>query len=283
MTARKGHISIETLKTVFIAGAGKGIGLALVENLLENNPSLKVYATYRTKKTSTALFSLQKRLKTRLFVYQLHGVKQYGEARPIERSSEEFGEEFGEEFSECQWIDMVNVFLKDVVEIDLFINCIGFLSGSGRVPEKKLADINIDYLLESFCSNSLPVVLFAKHLFSFFKNKSPSAFISLSARVGSISDNSLGGWYGYRASKAANNMFVKNIALEFSRLNLNTLVMSLHPGTTDTDLSKNFIKNTKYQVHSPNQTAKNMIEVIEKKTLDDHGGFFDWRGEEILW
>jgi NAD(P)-dependent dehydrogenase (short-subunit alcohol dehydrogenase family) len=110
-----------------------------------------------------------------------------------------------------------------------------------------------------------------------------SVFATISAKVGSISDNRLGGWYAYRASKAALNMFIKNIAIEFARNKKKIILLSLHPGTTKTELSEPFTKNTKYQLHTPIETAKNLLSVIENKTLDDSGKFFSWDGEELPW
>ncbi len=125
--------------------------------------------------------------------------------------------------------------------------------------------------------------MLAKYLFPFLKNSSPAVFASLSARVGSIRDNRSGGWYSYRASKSAHNMMLKNIALEFDRFRCNTLALALHPGTTKTKLSKPFLRNSRYTLHSPEQAASNLLDVILGKSLDCNGSFFDWEGKQIDW
>ena len=93
----------------------------------------------------------------------------------------------------------------------------------------------------------------------------------------------MGGWYGYRASKAALNMFIKNISLEFARNRLKTLVTAFHPGTTDTELSKPFTKNTRYKLHSPAESAANFLKVFSGRNIDETGTFISWDGECIPW
>jgi NAD(P)-dependent dehydrogenase (short-subunit alcohol dehydrogenase family) len=125
--------------------------------------------------------------------------------------------------------------------------------------------------------------LLAKHFFELLKHKKPSVFAAISAKVGSIQDNQMGGWYGYRASKAALNMFLKNIALEFERRNAKTLVLALHPGTTVTELSKPFIAKTKYTLHTPEQTADNLLAVINEQDISSNKRFLSWDQTELPW
>ena len=107
--------------------------------------------------------------------------------------------------------------------------------------------------------------------------------VTISAKVGSISDNKLGGWYGYRASKSALNMFIKNISIEYKNRKAPCIALAIHPGTTDTELSKPFIARSKLTIHTPEQTAENILNVIDSKRLEDSGKFLSWDGTEIAW
>ena len=135
-------------------------------------------------------------------------------------------------------------------DIYLFINCVGFLHGEQILPEKNVNQITADKLLYYFKVNTLVTPLFAKYFKSNLRHKNESYFVSLSAKVGSIEDNKIGGWYGYRSSKAALNMIMKNLAIEFSRYGSSCIFLSIHPGTTITDLSEPFIKNLFATTHS---------------------------------
>jgi len=150
-------------------------------------------------------------------------------------------------------------------------------------PERSLGDLQPDNLLQLFSTNSLVAPLLAKHLFRLFRNPDYAVFASLSALVGSIEDNRLGGWYGYRASKAALNMFLKTVAIEFERRRCNTTVLAIHPGTTVTELSKPFIKHASHHIHSPEETASNLINLILNRTIKDNGTFWSWTGEKLPW
>jgi NAD(P)-dependent dehydrogenase (short-subunit alcohol dehydrogenase family) len=111
---------------------------------------------------------------------------------------------------------------------------------------------------------------------------SPARIVNMSARVGSIEDNSLGGWYSYRMSKAALNQFTKTLAIELKRTN--TVVLSLHPGTTDTTLSKPFQKNVKEgKLFTPEHAVSMMLEVVLTRGMAHTGGFFDYAGLPIAW
>jgi NAD(P)-dependent dehydrogenase (short-subunit alcohol dehydrogenase family) len=113
-------------------------------------------------------------------------------------------------------------------------------------------------------------------------NKSRSIFAALSARVGSISDNQLGGWYAYRCSKAALNMLIKNISIETARKNPHLITVGLHPGTVEGNLSTPFSSGiTKDKIFTPDYSSGKMIEVIDNLTPKDSGKLFAWDGQEI--
>lgn len=126
--------------------------------------------------------------------------------------------------------------------------------------------------------------MLAKHLLPLFKHKERSVFASISAKVGSIGDNQLGGWYGYRASKAALNMFMRTVAIEYGRSSPQTLVVTLHPGTTDTRLSLPFQRNVPPEkLFSVERTVSQLMNVIEQLQEGDSGQFFSWDGSRLPW
>ena len=134
--------------------------------------------------------------------------------------------------------------------------------------------------------NVVSTVLLAQVYKNFIKDANNPVFAALSAKVGSIEDNRMGGWYSYRISKAALNMTLKNIAIEYSRLNKKSCVCALHPGTTDTKLSEPFMRTAqkKYKIHSPSETAQHMINVIEKgQQARETGVFYSWDGQKLPW
>jgi len=116
------------------------------------------------------------------------------------------------------------------------------------------------------------------------KHSEISIFTTISAKVGSIEDNYLGGWYGYRASKSALNMFLKNIAIEYNRVSKKTIVVALHPGTTDTKLSKPFQGNVvPEKLFSVERCTSQLLSIINALNKDDHGKFFSWDGSILPW
>ncbi|PZO42318.1 MAG: cell-cell signaling protein, partial [Phormidesmis priestleyi] len=126
--------------------------------------------------------------------------------------------------------------------------------------------------------------LLAKHILPLLSHKSPSLFATISAKVGSIGDNHLGGWYGYRASKAALNMFLRTAAIEYSRRSPQTTLVMLHPGTTDTQLSKPFQKAVPPEkLFSTERTVRQLIAVMSALTIADSGEFFSWDGSRLPW
>ena len=123
----------------------------------------------------------------------------------------------------------------------------------------------------------------AKHFIPLLVADTPSIFAALSARVGSISDNKLGGWYAYRASKAALNMTIKNFAIEFKRRNKNAVIVGLHPGTVESNLSKPFAKNVPPEkMFTATYAVEQLIKVLNEIKVHDSGKIFAWDGKEIL-
>lgn len=172
---------------------------------------------------------------------------------------------------------------RKVGHLDLIVNCIGHLHDNSSAPEKSLRDINLDSLLKSFQINACTLPLLISQLRPYLKRERPSCLVSLSAKVGSLTDNQLGGWYAYRASKAAHNMFLKTMAIEFKRTHPKLLMLAVHPGTTKTSLSLNYLANIQHQVYSPDETAEHLWSFIQKMGAENHGGFYHWDSTPIAW
>ena len=168
---------------------------------------------------------------------------------------------------------------KKNIKIKLIINTIGYLHDTKTFPEKKVAEINNEYMLKSFRINTIGHALIIKHFAPLINHEKKSVIACLSARVGSISDNFLGGWFSYRASKAALNQVVRSTSIEFKRKKSKLIFIAIHPGTVFTNLSKPFVK--KSGVFSPYESAIKILKVIDNLKYDDSGGFLDYEGKKI--
>jgi NAD(P)-dependent dehydrogenase (short-subunit alcohol dehydrogenase family) len=169
-------------------------------------------------------------------------------------------------------------------EIDWLINAAGMLHTPAQGPEKTVRQIDPVFFLENMSINTLPTLLLAKHLHSNFRHGRPAVFATISARVGSIEDNRLGGWYSYRASKAALNMCLKTLAIEWQRTLPNVAVAALHPGTTDTALSAPFQRHVPpQQLFSPEQSVSYLLGVLDSLTPAQSGCFLAFDGERLPW
>ena len=170
-------------------------------------------------------------------------------------------------------------FIKQNLKIKIFNNTIGFLHDDNYFPEKKLQDINPEYMKKCFEINTIPTALMIKYFCPLMINTEKSIFASISAKVGSISDNFLGGWYSYRASKAALNQIIKTSSIEQKRLNKNLIMVSVHPGTVNTKLSSPFVGKRKVQ--TPTESAAKIIKLLESLKFNDSGLFFDYNNNVI--
>ena len=178
----------------------------------------------------------------------------------------------------------IEKFCQSVGDVSLFINAVGFLHADQFSPEKSTRHINENYFMASMMVNALRTLLFEKFLAAKFRHRQPSVFATVSARVGSIEENHLGGWYSYRASKAALNQVLKTLSIEWRRNLPNVCVAALHPGTTDTALSKPFQKNVpKDQLFSTEQSVSCMMKVIESLKPELTGRFWSFDGTELPW
>ena len=164
----------------------------------------------------------------------------------------------------------------------LVIVATGLLHEDGKGPEKAMQELDPAWLARNFAVNTIGPALVAKHFLPLMPRTGRTVFAVLSARIGSIADNKLGGWYGYRTSKAAVNMMVRTLAIEEKRRNDRSIVVALHPGTVDTDLSRPFQGNvTPGTLLTPPRAAVQLLDVIDGLKVTDSGRHFAWDGAEI--
>ncbi len=164
----------------------------------------------------------------------------------------------------------------------LIVDSTGILHGEGLQPEKSWREFDAQKLADAFAVNAIGPALLMKHFLPLLPPEGKCMFATLSARVGSIGDNRLGGWYGYRASKAALNQFVRTAAVELRRRRREAVCVALHPGTVDTRLSSPFGKSG-LEVQSPEDAAQRVLAVIDRLGPSESGGFFDHRAIRVPW
>ena len=173
--------------------------------------------------------------------------------------------------------------LKSQAPFDLVFVASGILHSSDFGPEKSWKMLEKGPLEQVFLVNTIGPMLAARHFLPLMPRKGPSVFAALSARVGSISDNRLGGWYGYRASKAALNQFIRTLSIELGRTHEELTALALHPGTVDTDLSEPFQGNVPDgKLFTPDYSAEKLIAVMAGTSPADSGKHYDWAGKEVL-
>mgnify|MGYP001816187891 FL=1 len=227
-----------------VVGAGGGIGSALVAQLLNDNKVARLHTWARAP-----LAVQDERLRTAVV-------------------------DVTDESSVAQAAGQLE-------ELNLVIVARGLLH-AGHSPEKSWRDLNRDQLMENFLVNTVGPALVAKHVLPCLPREGRAVFAVLSARVGSIGDNRLGGWYSYRASKAALNQIVKSLSIELSRKHPGAICVGLHPGTVDTKLSKPFQSNVPTEkLFSARRGAAQLLSVIDQLEADDTGQLFAWDGQAI--
>ena len=164
---------------------------------------------------------------------------------------------------------------------DLILDATGALEIGGRGPEKSIAALDADAMARQFAVNAIGPALILKHFHDRLARDRRAVFATLSARVGSIGDNRLGGWISYRASKAALNQIVRTAAIEIARRRPRAIVVALHPGTVETGLTRAYAD--RHPTVRPDVAAENLLGVIAGLEPGDSGGFFAWDGARIPW
>jgi len=164
----------------------------------------------------------------------------------------------------------------------LVVDATGFLHGDGLAPERSWRELDPAHMAMAFAVNATGPALLMKHFLPLLPRDGKAVFATLSARVGSIGDNRLGGWYSHRASKAALNQLVRTAAVELGRRRPSAVCVALHPGTVDTGLSAPFAK-AGLEVRPAGQAAERLLRVIDRLAAEDSGGFLDHRGARLPW
>lgn len=243
-----------------ILGASRGIGLGFIQQLLLRPNIARIFAASRHPQDAPELMALVQQYPQRLSTVAL---------------------DVTDEGQISQALAHIGI---QVPELHLIINCVGLLHDGDLQPEKSLRHLKPETLLRYFRVNSMGPVLLAKHLLPLLRHGNHSLLATISARVGSIGDNYLGGWYGYRASKTALNMLMRNVAIEYRRTSPNTIVVLLHPGTTDTQLSKPFQRHVlPEKLFNVERTVTQLLRVLEQIQEGDSGEFFSWDGSRLPW
>ncbi|MGL1465469.1 MULTISPECIES: SDR family oxidoreductase [Vibrio] len=233
---------------ILVVGANGGIGLAMVQQALVRFPQARVHATYRKHQPD----------------WQHPNVVWH----QVDVSQDEQMKAFSEQIEHVDWL----------------VNCVGMLHTQDKGPEKNLSSLDADFFQQTILVNTLPSLLLAKYFTPKLKRSANPKFATISAKVGSISDNHLGGWYSYRASKAALNMFLKTMSIEWRRMVKHGTVLALHPGTTDTALSAPFQANVpEGKLFSPERVARDLWGLIDKATPQDSGAFLAYDGALLPW
>lgn len=183
-------------------------------------------------------------------------------------------------------LESVAALLGDAEEPTRFVmNCSGILHRGALRPERTWRELELEQMRKVFDLNTLGVALLIKHMIPVMPRKGRSIFASLSARVGSIGDNRLGGWYSYRASKAAQNQIIKTAAIEAARRYPDLVLTALHPGTVDSELSSPFTKRlpATHKVFTPTYSCERLQSVLSNLEPSHSGGHFAWDGAAIPW
>ncbi|CAH0530269.1 SDR family oxidoreductase [Vibrio hippocampi] len=237
---------------ILILGASGAIGFALLQQTFKQFPDAKIWGTYHRSQPESATLDPESRVTW---------VKlDLTDERQIERLS------------------------SNIENLDWLINCVGILHNEQVKPEKSIGSFDGDFFMQNIQINTLPTLLLAKHFTPALKKSTHPRFAVISARVGSIEDNRLGGWYSYRSSKAALNMALKTLSIEWGRTVQSGVVLALHPGTTDSELSKPFQANVPQgKLFRPEKVACDIIHILQCHRPEASGQFIAYDGTIVPW
>ncbi len=267
---------------VALVGASGGIGAALLAHLSASTNIQTIHATYCQSS-----------------VHSTGTADSPGVSRPVLTPDNvtsspvitSVGAEQSEAATRIHWSQVdatdessVKRWLSNIEELDWLINCAGFLHDANTKPEKSITQFNPQDFRKNMDINCLANLLLAKYAGPVLKKSERGIFASITAKVGSIEDNKLGGWYSYRAAKAAANMVLKNVSIEWQRTAPDIRVVALHPGTTDTRLSKPFQARVKPEkLFSPDKVAALLVAQLDQLHDFPSGRFIAYDGEELPW
>jgi len=245
------------MSNALVIGGGRGIGLALTTALLSEEQTSSVTVTTRSESSGQSAESLASK--------KLHTAR-------LDVTDDDAIAAFADRIG------------QDLPVPDLVIHAAGILHEGELQPEKSLRQCKRESLQRVFEVNSIGPLMVARALIPKMSRTHAGHYAFLSAMVGSISDNRLGGWYAYRASKAALNQFVRTMAIECRRTHSGLCLTAIHPGTTDTGLSRPFQSNVKPgKLYTPEQSAGRIIDVVRSGSPEDSGRFVNWDGNPIAW
>jgi len=248
------------VSAALVVGASGGIGSALTAELLARDEHEVVVAACREPAASDALRALGRVHPERLLPLALDLTDPASLADAAARVAQR------------------------VDTLTMLINCAGVLHAGALQPERRLSEVDAAALVESFRVNAIGPLLVAQAFAPLLDREARTVLANLSARVGSLGDNRLGGWYAYRASKAAQNMFTRNLAIELARRHRGLICVALHPGTVDTALSRPFqARVPPERLFTPARAASQLLAVIDALAPHDNGGFFAWDGSPVPW
>jgi NAD(P)-dependent dehydrogenase (short-subunit alcohol dehydrogenase family) len=246
----------DNLNCALVLGASGGIGSAVMRQFLEDSRLDKIVAVSREKQPQDMQWGAS---KSKILWIQCR-------------------------YDETSMTDTVMQLSPYKGQFSRVCICHGVLHQEDLQPEKRLEDINESNMQTILHSNVVIPSLWLKLLFDLVKGTNDCVVVALSARVGSISDNKLGGWYAYRASKSALNMVMKTAAIEYCRRAKNVKLIAFHPGTTDTNLSKPFQKRVaEDKLFTPKFVAAQLAGIMDRATVDGQLSFLDWEGKSIDW
>lgn len=238
-----------------VLGARGGVGAAFVQAILDSCPSSAVVATSRDPDWVAA-----------------------------GSGTHRCGRHLLDVTDEAQLAALAGRLFGDGWQPNVILNAVGILHDGALQPERSWRHLSAEHLHRVFSVNAVGVALVVKHLVPLLPREGRAVFGSLSARIGSIGDNRLGGWYSYRASKAAHNMIVKTAAIEARRRRPELVMASLHPGTVDSALSEPFQKSVPpHKLFTPAHAAQQLIDVLGSLTPQDSGNHYAYDGSRIEW
>ncbi|WP_408900962.1 SDR family oxidoreductase [Photobacterium piscicola] len=233
---------------VLVLGGTGGIGLAIVQQLLLIKPHANIHATF---------FRHQPQYQHS----QLHW-----------------------HYCDITLENHIAALAKQLPQLDIVINAVGMLHTTEHQPEKSIQQFDVNFFQTNIQTNTLPSLLIAKHFMAALKTSSRSYFVTISAKVGSIEDNKLGGWISYRSSKAALNMAIKTISIEWRTKLPHCCVIAFHPGTTASPLSKPFQRNVApHKLFTPTYTAQCLLSLLARLTPQETGQFLSYDGNTLPW
>jgi NAD(P)-dependent dehydrogenase (short-subunit alcohol dehydrogenase family) len=246
----------QTPLTVILAGVNGAIGQAMLKQLLLMPNVIQIYALSRTPLTVTV-----------------------SDNRVIHTICD---------ITNTEHLLQLNHQLQtNCASVNVLLNATGLLHQQSPVtikPEKALSQLTLESLQSSFLVNAFAPILLLKTVLSSMPKHAPIWIANLSARVGSIQDNRLGGWYSYRAAKSAQNQLFKTASIELTRTHTQAICLQLHPGTVDSNLSKPFQAGVSDgKLFTPEYSANCLFNVIASKTVKDTGSFWDWNNQAIPW